>query len=332
MNSGGNGEEEEDVGIGVEMDFDQCSEEATYYTQCANLREKTGEKGDFERVDSAVSLTSPRDAFPAKLQKLNGSRKINEKRTFEESAVKRTIGFKKEMQKQSKTTDSYLLSHQRLATHLIDFIDVPMNKNLRRRLDLDKVKIPLFSMSETGLDICSDYFFPMESPFSKIEMSYLRTLSENLSKSHRKLKEIVEFVDMIGEKSRVTIPMLIRVFYEWAVEFLRDHTFRLDELRSKRLVDPFQVLANLKPICEEIDLVRIIIGEDSIRQFWMWEGIEMSWNRVFLITQKHATIQKNTRLMRNLQEKWVQTLLQTMDHIFESGRVPLESRHFVLHK
>ena len=206
--------------------------------------------------------------------------------------------------------------------------------------------VPLYTMTESGLDVNSDYFFPMESPYAAIQKSYvrslfqnkyqnsnlqLRSLADNLTRSHRKLIEICDFVERCGEHSQLMLPTLIAVLCDWVNGFLRDHTHKLDELRTERLADPLLTLARLNPIIEDVEIVRSMIGDDATRHVWLWEDIEASWNRVFLLTQ-HEAIAKKRKVVEKLQQKWIGSLLSTMDHIFEIGRVPAGIVHFVLHK
>ncbi|KAF1766175.1 hypothetical protein GCK72_006131 [Caenorhabditis remanei] len=320
-------EDDEDGGISVE--FDQCRQEVNFYTSC--LEDRGDDCGDISRSDSAVCLNSARDPFPAVLQKFNSSRRNHQLRTFPEINVKMCQVLRKEMEKQRNGTDSYLLTQQRLSIHLIDFVDLPLKKNTERRIWTDRVTVPLYTMTESGLDVNSDYFFPMESPYAAIQKSYLRSLADNLTRSHRKLIEICDFVERCGEHSQLMLPTLIAVLCDWVNGFLRDHTHKLDELRTERLADPLLTLARLNPIIEDVEIVRSMIGDDATRHVWLWEDIEASWNRVFLLTQ-HEAIGKKRKVVEKLQQKWIGSLLSTMDHIFEIGRVPAGIVHFVLHK
>ncbi|EGT56308.1 hypothetical protein CAEBREN_30009 [Caenorhabditis brenneri] len=266
-----------------------------------------------------------------KLQKFNTPRRDHKIRTFHEINVKTCLAYRKEMAKQRNGTDSYLLTQQRLSIHLIDFVDIPLKKNTQRRIWTDRVTSPLYTMTESGLEVNSDYFFPMESPYAAIQKSYLRSLADSLTRSHRKLIEICDFVERCEEHSQLMLPTLIAVLCDWVNGFLRDHTRQLDELRIERLDDPLQTLARLNVIVEDVEIVRAMIGEDAGRNVWIWEDIEQSWNRVFLLTQ-HEAIVKKRKIGQKLQKKWIAALLSTMDHIFETGRVPAGVVHFVLHK
>uniref|UniRef100_A0A8R1DLP5 Uncharacterized protein n=1 Tax=Caenorhabditis japonica TaxID=281687 RepID=A0A8R1DLP5_CAEJA len=281
-------EDDEDGGIGE--DFDQCANEALFYQSC--LEDRGDGDGNLSRADSAVCLNSPRDPAPAALQKFNSSRRNHHVRTFHEINVKRCQAYRKEMEKHRTGTDSYLLTQQRLAIHLIDFFDLPLKENMQRRIWTDRVTSPLYSMTERGLEVNNDYFFPMESPFANIQKSYLRSLADNLTRSHRKLAEISSFVENCEERSQLTLPMLISVLCDSAKQFLRDHSKNLDELRSQRPVDPLQTLAKLNLFTEDVEVVRAMIGEDAERQIWLWEDIEKSWNRIFLLTQQEAIVMK----------------------------------------
>lgn len=127
------------------------------------------------------------------------------------------------------------------------------------------------------------------------------------------------------------LPTLITVLCDWVKQFLRDHACHLDELRAERLEDPLQTLARLNKNMEEVEIVRAVIGDDVGRHIWLWEDIENSWNRVFLLTQMDA-IAKKRDVVKLLQNKWIRALLSIMDHIFEIGRVPAAIDYFVLHK
>uniref|UniRef100_A0A1I7UUB2 Dynein heavy chain 7, axonemal n=1 Tax=Caenorhabditis tropicalis TaxID=1561998 RepID=A0A1I7UUB2_9PELO len=320
-------EDEEDGGISVE--FDQCAQEISYYKSC--LEDRGDGSGDVSRCDSAVCLNSARDPLPAVLQRFNSSRRNHCVRTFREENVKISQSYRKEMEKQRTGTDSYLLTQQRLVIHLIDFVDLPLKKNTKRRIWTDRVTSPLYTITESGLEVNSDYFFPMESPYASIQKSYLRSLADSLTRSHRKLIEICDFVERCEEHSQLMLPTLIAVLCDWVNGFLRDHTRQLDELRSERLDDPLHTLSRLNTIVEDVEIVRLIIGDDAGRNIWLWEDIEKSWNRVFLLTQHEALVKKRI-VVKNLQRKWTRALLSTMDHIFETGRVPPGVVHFVLHK
>ncbi|CAI2345931.1 unnamed protein product [Caenorhabditis sp. 36 PRJEB53466] len=316
-------EDEEDGGIA--MEFDQCAQETMFYASCVEDR---GD-GNISRTDSAVSMN--REPPPVVLQKFNSSRRDHHLRTFHEINVKRCQAYRKEMEEQRKGTDTYLLTQQKLAVHLIDFIDVPLKKTTQRRIWTDRVTTPLYSMTGSGLEVSGDYFFPMESPYATIQRSYLRSLADNLTRTYRKIVEINEFVEKCSEHSQLMLPMLMAVLCDWAKEFLRDHARRLDELRAERLVDPLQTLARLNPMVEDVEVVREMLGEDTGKSVWLWEDIEKSWNRIFLLTQREALVKKR-EVVRRLQSRWIGALLSTMDHIFEVGRVPAEAIHFVLHK
>lgn len=202
-------------------------------------------------------------------------------------------------------------------------------------------------MTQSGLEVNGDYFFPMESPYAAIQKLYvsdliltllspipnfqLRSLADNLTRTHRMLAEICDFVEKCQEHSHLLLPILISVLCDWVNEFLRDHTRTLDKLRGERLVDPFQTLARLHSVAEDVEVVRQAIGEDVGRNVWLWEDIEKSWNRVFLLSQNEALVKKRA-VMKRLQCKWTDALLFTMDHIFEVGRVPAGLVHFVFHK
>lgn len=190
--------------------------------------------------------------------------------------------------------------------------------------------MPLYRLTSGGLEVNSDYYFPMESPYANIQKSYLRTLADHLTRTHRKLNEICEFVERCEEHSQLMLPTLITVLCDWVKQFLRDHACHLDELRAERLEDPLQTLARLNKNMEEVEIVRAVIGDDVGRHIWLWEDIENSWNRVFLLTQMDA-IAKKRDVVKLLQNKWIRALLSIMDHIFEIGRVPAAIDYFVLH-
>ncbi|CAB3411163.1 unnamed protein product [Caenorhabditis bovis] len=316
----------DDAGIGVE--FDQCAYEKTFYSQCRNER---GDSEDSDRPDSACVLESARDPVPPVKQNFNGCRRKNHLRTFHPIIVKRAHLFRNKMNEIHRRNDGYLLTPQRLAMHLLDFIDISPGVKLQRRVCSDRVEYPLFSVSDSGLEVHSDYFFPLESPYAIIQKSYLRILGEKLARPRRKLTEICNFVERISERSQLITPLPILIIRDWVVEFLNDFGWQIEKIRSKRPLDPLKVLAQTERLCRDIDVVRRLIGDDASKQTWLWEDIEHCWNRIFLLTEMEA-LQTNNECVRKLQNRWISALLRVMDHIYENGRVPINIGPFVLHK